>query len=401
MIVHSTLLALAIHAGAAASPATDRFLAAEGLAVGSAKAVPATVDDAGWNAATTTRVVVAPQATVTLNDKDANAHRLSPAPGNVVIRAIASPTELGVLLEWDDATENRFVGETDSYGDSAAIEVPVAFGAGKRLPYIGMGDAGSHVVVHMVRAMGQGKVTTRNAVAAGFGSLTPAPLGWMKTGMAWQAKTKTWRALFVRPLKAPEHSVDAALVPIAFAMWDGARDQRGGNKVLSAWHFLRLPGRSPDATYLAELSFGYGDGDVGVAARGQPMVEAICLSCHRIGAKGYSPPDLAPELTNVGVLSSYSYLRDSVMTPSAALVPNLNVNRHQDRTKLKDDNGAYAHGSLGSFAVKDGTGTPQSTMPNFAAMPKEQVADIVAYLKTLGSTPTPAPPSPTSPGATP
>jgi complex iron-sulfur molybdoenzyme family reductase subunit gamma len=397
MKMHSTLLALAIHAGAAASPATDRFLAADGIVVGSAPAVPATVDDAGWASAMATSVVVAPQSTVTLNDKGANAFRQSPAPGNVVVRAIASPTELGVLLEWDDATENRFVGETDSYGDSAAIEMPVAFGAGQRLPYIGMGDAGSHVVVHMVRAMDQGKVTTRHAVAAGFGSLTAAPLGWMKTGMAWQPKTKRWRALFVRPLKAPEHSVDAAIVPIAFALWDGARDQRGGNKVLSAWHVLRLPGRAPDATYVAELAFGYGDGDVGDAARGQAMVEAICLSCHRIGAKGYSPPDLAPELTNVGVLSSYSYLRDSVMTPSAALVPNLNVNRHQDRTKPKDDNGAHAHGSLGAFAVNDGSGTAQSVMPGFGAMPKEQVADIVAYLKTLGR----APSSPPSPGATP
>lgn len=401
MKMHSTRLALALAlltataTAAAASPATDRFLAADGIVVGSAKAVPATVDDAGWATATPTTIRVAPQSTVTLNDKGANAFRQSPAPGKVVIRAIASPTELGVLLEWDDATENRFVGETDSYGDSAAIEVPVAFGAGKRLPYIGMGDAGSHVVVHMVRAMGQGKVTTRNAVAAGFGSLTPAPLGWMKTGMAWQAKTKTWRALFVRPLKAPEHSVDAALVPIAFAMWDGARDQRGGNKVLSAWHVLRLPARAPDATYLAELSFGYGDGDVGDPARGQPMVEAICLSCHRIGGKGFSPPDLAPELTNVGVLSSYAYLRDSVMTSNAVLVPNLNANRHQDRTKARDDNGAYAHGTLGAFAVKDGSGTAQSTMPAFGAMPKEQVADIVAYLKTLGN----APSSP--PGATP
>lgn len=390
MLTTSTLLALAL----AASPATDRYLAAEGIAVTSSTKAPATVDDAAWNTTTATRVPVAAQTAIHLPDKNGTAGLQQPGPGTVVVRAVATKTDLAVLLEWSDASEDRIANETDRFGDAAAIEVPVAFGAGQRLPYVGMGDAGSTVLVHMVRAGDKGAVVARHATAAGFGSLTHAPsVTWMKTAMAYQPKAKTWRAVFVRPLKAADHSVDAGLVPMAFALWDGGRAQRGGTKVLSAWRVLKLPGKTIDPAYVQELSFGYGDGEVGDPTRGKQMVESICVSCHRIGDKAFSPIDVAPELTNVGVYSSYSYLRDSVVNPSAVLVPNLNKNRHQDRSKPRDENGAYPSAGQGTFAVVDGSGKATSIMPAFATMPPAQVADVVAYLKTLGTTPTPSTPT--------
>jgi DMSO reductase family type II enzyme heme b subunit len=400
MLITCSLLALTLTGqGLAASPATDRYLAAEGIVVDGVAALPKDVDDAAWQKLKTTRVPVAAQTSVWLNDKDANATRTSAAPGVVVVRAAATGSDLAVLLEWDDATEDRYAGETDQYGDAAAIEVPVAFGAGQRLPYVGMGDAGSHVLMHMVRA-GTGTVTARHAIAAGFGSLTHAPdVTWMKTSMAYRATEKKWRALFSRPIVAADHSVDAALVPMAFALWDGGRDQRGGNKVLSGWRTLQLPNKAFDQTFLKELSYGYGDGEVGDVARGKGMVEAMCLACHRIGEKSYGPTDAAPELTNVGVYASHAYLRDSILNPSAVLVPNLNRNRHQDRSKPRDDTGAYSSAPLGTFGIVGADGKPMSTMPAFATLPPAQLADMIAYLKSLG--PASTAPAPTTPGATP
>lgn len=399
MRITSTLLALTLTGQAlAASPATDRYLAAEGIVVDGVAALPKDLDDAAWQKLKTTRVPVAAQTSVWLNDKDANATRTSGAPGAVLVRAAATKTDIAVLLEWDDATEDRFADETDQYGDAAAIEVPLSFGAGQRLPYVGMGDAGSHVLVHMVRA-GTDTITARHAVAAGFGSLTHAPdVTWMKTAMGYRAQEKKWRALFSRPIVAADHSVDAALVPMAFALWDGGRDQRGGHKVLSGWRTLQLPGKAFDQTFLKELSYGYGDGEVGDAGRGKGMVEAMCLACHRIGDKSFGPPDAAPELTNVGVYASHAYLRDSILTPSAVLVPNLNKNRHQDRGKPRDDHGAYPSAPLGTFGVPGPDGKTMSMMPAFATLPPAQLADMIAYLKSLGATPAPAA---TTPGATP
>jgi complex iron-sulfur molybdoenzyme family reductase subunit gamma len=397
MLITGTLLTLAL----AASPATDRYLAAEGIVVAGIAALPPTVDDEAWQKLKASRVPVAAQTSVWLNDKGANATRTSGAPGAVLVRAAATKTELAVLLEWDDASEDRFADETDQYGDAAAIEVPLAFGAGKRLPYVGMGDAGSEVLVHMVRA-GKDSVTARHAVAAGFGSLTHAPdVTWMKVAMAYRSKEKKWRALFTRPLVAADHSVDAGLVPMAFALWDGAREQRGGHKVLSGWRTLQLPGKAIEQTFLTELSYGYGDGEVGDVTRGKGMVEAMCLACHRIGDKSFGPPDAAPELTNVGVYASHGYLRDSILDPSAVLVPNLNRNRHQDRSKPRDEHGAYPSAPLGTFGVTGPDGKTMSVMPAFAALPPAQLADMIAYLKSLGA-PSTAPTTPTTtPGATP
>jgi complex iron-sulfur molybdoenzyme family reductase subunit gamma len=370
----------------AASTAGERYLAAEGIVVSSVAAIPGGVDDAVWNTAPAARVPVAPQVAIALNDSDANAQKKAEAPGAIVVRAVASASDVAVLVEWSDATETRFDGETDSFGDSVAIEIPVSFGAGRRLPYIGMGDAGAPVLLHMARASANGEVVVRDIVAAGFGSgVRASGIAWRKAALAYRAKERVWRALFVRPIVTREHRLDAALVPIAFAVWDGARDQRGGNKLLSSWHVLRMPGRAVDAAYLDELAFGYHDGDVGDASRGRGFVEAVCVSCHRIGEKAFAPVDLAPELTNVGVLSTYGYLRDSLLAPSLVLVPNLNKNRHQARGGARDPHGAYASGTLGTFAVVDATGTPQSLMPAFATLPREQLADVIAYLKTLGT----------------
>jgi complex iron-sulfur molybdoenzyme family reductase subunit gamma len=375
-------------AAATPAPAGERYLAAEGIVVTAVAAVPTTLDDGAWDKAPSSVVPVASQLAIALNDRDANLAKANPAPGHVVVRALASKSDLGVLIEWADATEDRFTGETDSFADSAAIEVPLSFGAKKRLPYIGMGDPQAPVLLHMVRASTTGTALNRDVVAAGFGSgQRAAAVTWMKASMAWRAKERAWRALFVRPLVTREHSVDAGLVPIAFAVWDGGRDQRGGNKLLSSWRVLQLPGRPVDAGYLDELAFGYHDGDVGDAGRGKGFVDAVCVSCHRIGDKAFAPVDLAPELTNVGVLSTYAYLRDSVVAPGLVLVPNLNANRHQNRGLAVDAHGAYPNATLGTFAVVDGSGNTQSLMPPFANLPPEQLADVIAYLKTLGTTP--------------
>ncbi len=365
---------------------SDRFLAAESVAVSAVKSLPKTTTDPAWSSVSSTSVPLAPQLAVGLSDKFANAHKTE-VPTEARVRAAATSTHLAMLVEWDDASETRFTSDSTSTGDAAALQMPQDFGAGKRLPYIGMGDADSHVVVHMVRAQGPhpSQLARRHAVAAGFGSLTPAPISWMKTALSYDHQAKAWRAMFLRPIVAPEHSVDAGLVPFAVAVWDGDKSQRGGNKALSGWRYLRMPSRDLDAAYVTELAWGYGDAERGDAARGQQMATAICMSCHRIAGQGFGAIDAAPDLGSVGVVSSYTYLRDSIMNPSLVLVPNLNPNRHQARTAPREAHGAYANAPLGTFSTAGPDGKRQSLMPSFAAMPPAQVQDLVAYLKTLGA----------------
>jgi mono/diheme cytochrome c family protein len=79
--------------------------------------------------------------------------------------------------------------------------------------------------------------------AAGFGTLTPQPPREQHVGGRGEWKVGRWRVLFVRDAYTGGDG-DAILtgrrprVPIAFAVWDGAYNDRDGIKSVSNWHWL-------------------------------------------------------------------------------------------------------------------------------------------------------------------
>lgn len=382
--------ALTVALTATAASANDAFVAAEGVMVGTAKgALPTDPMDAAWQTVAAKEVLVGAQRTVLLMDKDANEHRADP-PFVVEARALTDGEQIALHFSWPDTTEDRIrFGGTHAFGDSIALEMPVEFGAGKRLPYLGMGDPKQHVLVSMMRAivaneLGMKALRKGTYTGAGFGSLTRADLAWLKMDMKYDAEAKGWKATFVRPLAAEEHDIDRPLVPFALAVWDGKKDQRGGNKYVSRWRVLITEGKKAEPEYMTELSYGYNEGEVGNAATGQAVVGAVCSACHRFGDKMTAPPQLAPELSNIGVISNYSYLRDSITKPSEIIVPVLNLNRHYDKSKAPDKFGAYPNNMVYQWFSPGPNGTRVSRMPPFV-FPPQQLADIMAYLKTLGA----------------
>ncbi len=80
--------------------------------------------------------------------------------------------------------------------------------------------------------------------AEGFGTLTAQPLsGQNVSGLGYWVNGK-WRIIFKRSLN-PSGSYDVKLgpgssVPIAFAVWDGARNDRDGQKAITTWYTLEL-----------------------------------------------------------------------------------------------------------------------------------------------------------------
>ena len=338
-----------------------------------------------WDGLPATAALAAPQRTVRLPDRRANEALASAGAHPVTLRAATDGTDLAVVVEWGDATEDRVPPDaTDAYGDAAAIEFPLRFGAGRRLPYVGMGDAAEQVAVYLQRAAAGG-VVARQAVGAGFGTLTRADLGAARVAMRYDATAKGWRAVFVRPLVTAVQDLRRGLVPFAIALWDGARAERGGNKTLTRWKFLRLAAYPLDPAYAAEMSWGYAKGDLGSAARGKQLVEGTCTACHAIGEARIAAPGIAPDLSTIGVIATPGYLRDSIVNASAVLVPSPNPWQHQDRAK-RDARGTWAPDEAYVwYAEKDGRRV--SAMPDFDALSKEEVADIVAYLVTLGGEP--------------
>lgn len=384
-LLAAVLLALAPAARAAAA---DAFLQGETVEVrGLPAPLPADVSAAAWDSLPAKAFAAVPQRTIRLADRAANQALASEGPREVRVRAASDGVDLAVVLEWDDATEDRTSPDaTDAFGDAAAIEIPLRFGAGLRLPYVGMGDEGEQVAVWLQRAGAEGTVP-REAVGAGFGTLARADLGPARLSMRYDRKARSWRALFVRPLLAAGHDLRRGLVPFALAVWDGARHERGGNKALTGWKFLRLPGLPLDAAYLSEVSWGRAPGDLGDPAKGKELVEGTCLPCHAVGAQRIAPPGLAPDLSSIGAISTPAYLRDSLVTPSAVIVPNPNPAQHQDRTAKRDARGAFPNDEGYVWYRREKDGRRTSTMPDFGSMPKEDLEAMVAYLMTLGAEP--------------
>ena len=80
--------------------------------------------------------------------------------------------------------------------------------------------------------------------AVGFGTLTAqSPEGQNISGVGFWVEGK-WRVVFVRQLNSAD-AFDAkfqpgAKVPIAFAVWDGSKGDRDGQKAVTTWYILQI-----------------------------------------------------------------------------------------------------------------------------------------------------------------
>lgn len=81
--------------------------------------------------------------------------------------------------------------------------------------------------------------------AEGFGTLTAQPLEEQNVNGQGVWGGGEWRVVFTRPLKSA-NAFDVGFrpgrkTPIAFAVWDGSRKDRDGQKAVTTWYTLELP----------------------------------------------------------------------------------------------------------------------------------------------------------------
>ena len=209
-----------------------------------------------------------------------------------------SPMTITALLTWRDASRNVQVGGTGAFRDAVAVQFPGNPATG--IPYFAMGEPNKPVVIYqwkadwqfgnegdeeglhpqMVadwypysgRASGeiaaavdyakggdrtyvtswhagnslgdrdlQASTTIEKLEAEGFGTLTALPAdrqdGHGKA--AW--KDGVWSLLVMVPRTQDRFAFAPGMtIPVAFAAWDGARRERGGEKAVSTWYFMSL-----------------------------------------------------------------------------------------------------------------------------------------------------------------
>jgi DMSO reductase family type II enzyme heme b subunit len=199
----------------------------------------------------------------------------------VRVRALHDTSRLYIMLEWKDATQNETVIGHREFADAAAVQFPSV--AGVSVPSFCMGDADGTVNIWHWKAAWQRDIDVgfasvidrypntavdgyphaeeavyaparqlgnpfaqhnrvspvENLVAGSFGTLTTANVQDVDGAGEW--RDGRWRVVFSRSLRGSDGYPTLAIgdwTNVAFAVWDGEREQRDGIKSLSQFASL-------------------------------------------------------------------------------------------------------------------------------------------------------------------
>jgi complex iron-sulfur molybdoenzyme family reductase subunit gamma len=311
--------------------------------------LPADPERAEWRGIEAAQVRLYPQSSV----KPGSAAQ---EPMKLDVRAFYNGKELALRLEWADGGRSA-AHDIGRFPDAVAVQWPVRYGVGMRLPYVGMGHEGHAVALWLWRADGRAETLA----AEGFGSLTPQPSDGVIARSVWDRGR--WKVVFKRSLAAPQGAfvrlepASAGLVPLAFAVWNGEAGQRDGDKFLSSWLFLHFQRGKVDPEYAKSLVWDpkvKGSPEAGKAL----MTTKGCMACHAHPGNPI-PAEVGPDLTWAGAIHRPEYLLESIREPSAVIAP---------------------HRSFRAVAE----GKQVSTMPKLD-LSAEELLHLVEYLRALGS----------------
>ena len=354
-----------------------------------------------WKMANFTDIELYPQTTIKLNDKEASGLNSENLAKKVKIGAVYNDKSIAFKLVWADATESVFNNDsTNSYADGFALQFPQNFSDTTKLPYIGMGSKDRAVIVHLQKAYkavwepnGNGDVEMqvnrdnsphfegdlknfdekvaklgnvayhRSFISEGFRSMTEIKDGSENFKASMTYSNNRWEGVLTRPLEDSYLNLNKGALPVAFAVWDGEKMGRDGIKQLSSWTPVKLIGKSGGEEFVAKMS----EKSNGDAVNGKKLVTENCTACHSFKGNDNGMPYMAPNLSNIGGYATTAYLRESIMNPSAVVVPGYNRNAHKN----------YAWYNL------DEKGERVSAMPSYDWMDEKSVSDIVAFLETL------------------
>lgn len=370
------------------------LMASEALIVGKgANLAKIGLDAKAWESVKAQNIAFYPQSTIEMSDADVMKLNAENKAKNVSIKSLSDGENIAFLLKWQDGTKSVQEGySSTAYGDGFAVQFPTVL---DKLPYIGMGSEGRAVVVHLQKATGktyepngnkdvfhQVNSSNQNTFEAdlkkykdevaqagngdyqrvylseGFRSTTQLRDNSEESMMEMKYDKGFWTGVIVRKIKSANLDLSSGNFPVAFAVWDGEKKNRDGMKLLSPWVEVKVQnGKSLNS--MAETK----DGDV---KNGETVMMENCSACHQYKEVKNAPNYMAPNLSNIGGYANESYLIESIIDPSAVVVPGYNTTAHPNFPWYTVDKGVRS-----------------STMPPFSHLDAKSLKDLVAYLKTL------------------
>jgi hypothetical protein len=214
----------------------------------------------------------------------------------VDVRALTNGEQIAFLVEWEDGTMDESAVRVQDFADAVAIQFPLVEGQ----PFFCMGQQGGNVNiwhwkadwqagmdgrqdvndvypdmyvdgytfadteagaaapvssyedVNYVPAMAAGNLyaspsyasPVEDLIAGSFGSLTSQTADMQNVQGHGEYADGKWRVIFVRDLTSPQGEdaqfSDGQVYSLAFAAWDGANEERNGQKSTSQWVSLQL-----------------------------------------------------------------------------------------------------------------------------------------------------------------
>lgn len=188
----------------------------------------------------------------------------------LLIDALYNDKELGILVQWDDRTEDRKHGRDDyeieagresivlptradlaalrkkSFADAVSIQFPIEFMPGTRRPFFALGAPETPVESWRFRADRGGEKFT----AKGF-CTEPEDMEKIFTNARYD--DGRWKVVFKIPIEEDARFTPGRYLPIAFAAWDGANGESGTRCAISSWYWLLLKPQRRTAPYLYGL----------------------------------------------------------------------------------------------------------------------------------------------------
>ena len=215
---------------------------------------------------------------------------------SVSARALQNASQIAILVEWADDTQDDSTVAIQDFRDASALQFPLVTGQ----PYFCMGQQGSNVNLWHWKADWQADITARqemetqypdmyvdnypytdpeqgtlagvadytdqnylpalqagnqlaavthsspveDLIAGGFGTLTSQPVEEQNVQGFGEWSDGRWQVIFSRNLESSEQD-DVSFLPgktysVAFAVWDGSNEERNGQKSTSQWVSLQL-----------------------------------------------------------------------------------------------------------------------------------------------------------------
>ncbi len=212
--------------------------------------LPTSVDDAAWEA-------VEPVSFFLTGQVIAGPRWQTPGVDAVTVRALYNLSDVAMLVEWNDATQDATSGGTAEeqagetyvnletfqgegpYSDRLAVQFPNSIPEGVEKPHFAWGQPGKPVNLWLWSAEDGVHEFTGTGLKDGI-----SPQADSSVTAQWDYADGHYRLLLSRPLSTgdPEDIElrSGEFIPIAFQAWEGSNGETGTRMALSSWYSLVL-----------------------------------------------------------------------------------------------------------------------------------------------------------------